>query len=323
VRTFLCELIPRLRQDGIAFHTLSEVYQAHKSALANPDAGRTERVSSAQYHAYRQGDEAAKQSALRDLYGGRNAADRYATSRDYNLRELEISAIANELKQETPGRLIDFGCGNGYTLISLAHALKGWKFEGIDFTPSLIEGAHLLAAETTFTDNAPQFFCADAIAHIRDMGAASIDATLTERFIVNLPSRQAQHDFISQIARVLRPGGLFLMCEGSREGHHALNRLRQACGLEAIPENSEDNLSSLRFNDVEIENFLKLAGFDLLAKRGFSSYFAMSRALHPAFVAPQQPRFKSRINDLARSIQEGLPFTPGLGSNVLWALRKT
>ena len=64
------------------------------------------------------------------------------------------------------------------------------------------------------------------------------------------------------------------------------------------------------------------AGFELVRKDGFSYFFAMSRALHPALIAPQKPKFASKINDLARALQMQLPFTPGVGSNVLWVLRK-
>jgi hypothetical protein len=145
---------------------------------------------------------------------------------------------------------------------------------------------------------------------------------LTERFILNLPTVDVQKSTIADIYRVLAPGGLFLMCEGSMEGLRGLNALRTGLGLDEILPSSADNLSSLRFEDEEIEAFAEETGFELLAKEGFSFFFAVSRALHPAMIKPRKPEFRARINDLARQLQEMMDPEPGVGSNVLWVLRK-
>ena len=74
-------------------------------------------------------------------------------------------------------------------------------------------------------------------------------------------------------------------------------------GLEMIPKTSADNISSLRFDDPAIEKYLtEVVGFRLVAKQGLSSFFSISRVLHPAFASPEQPRFDARINDLARRL---------------------
>jgi SAM-dependent methyltransferase len=314
VRTFVTELVARLRAAGFAFHTLGEIFD-HSSSP--DDSGRSNTLSPEQHRDYWSGDDAARQRNLQQLYEARNATDPYATSRDYNQRELEISAIKRSLRDEPPGHLVDFGCGNGYTLISVAKDIPGWRFDGIDFSQAMIDGANTLKQAGDI-----RFICGDAIAHIAALAAGSLDGVLTERFLLNLPSKPAQHSFIREVARVLRPGGLFLMCEASMEGFRGLNDLRTSVGLDATPETGTDNVSAIRFADSEIEKFVDEAGFDLRQKYGFSAFFAMSRALHPALISPQKPKFKSKINDLARQLQEQLPFAPGIGSNVLWVLRK-
>lgn len=326
VRTFVSELIGRLRQSKIEFHSLHDLFERFSShmRLDQPaDLGRASIVTADQYKSYWQLNDAERQKQLKELYAQRNATDPYATSRDYNLRELEIAAIMKAIEGEPKGRLVDFGCGNGYTILSLARRLPGWIFEGVDFSQELIDGANALRDQAAGELRSEiVFHCDDAVSRVSHLPGGSLDGVITERFLLNLPSNSAQRDFIHEAARVLRSGGIFLMCEGSMDGFRGLNGLRTAVGLEEIAETGVDNLSSIRFDDDGIENLVQQAGFEILRKDGFSYFFAMSRALYPALIHPRKPKFKSRLNDIAGKLQMNLPFTPGVGSNVLWVLRK-
>lgn len=325
-RTFVTELLTRLRGEGFEFKTLAETAAMFPNMLSidgDSDRGRTDRLTNKDHESYWQQDDAAKQAAIQKLYDQRNAADKYATSRDYNQRELEIKAIGDALDGVKPGKLADLGCGNGYTLISVAQRIGGWDMTGVDFAPALIGGANQLLEEAgDAVKSNLNFQHGDALKFLAEIEEGALDAVLTERFILNLPTVDVQKRTIADIYRVLAPGGLFLMCEGSMEGLRGLNRLRSGLGLDEILPSSADNLSSLRFEDTEIEAHAESLGFELLAKEGFSFFFAVSRALHPAMIKPRKPQFAARINDLAREIQEMLPSEHGIGSNVLWVLRK-
>jgi SAM-dependent methyltransferase len=288
------------------------------------DAGRVTVHTPEEQAAYAAMDDAEKQAFLRREYEARNPLDPYATSRDWNARELEIEAIARHFPA-SPGRVLDLGCGNGYTLLSLAQRLGGgWDLCGVDFTPSLVEGAEALTAERAATlASVPRFVCADAIAHVEALADGSVDAVITERFLQNLPTREAQYRMIGEIARILRPGGRFLMCEGSQRGHRRLNELREACGLDPIPETSPENVSSLRFDDDDVERHAGDVGFNVTAVVAFPAYFAISRVLHPMLVAPDPPRFDAPINEAARRLQLALEHHPVIGSNVLWVLDRS
>jgi ubiquinone/menaquinone biosynthesis C-methylase UbiE len=286
----------------------------------NDDHGRTDRLTESEHVAYWHADPKTRQEQLRGLYDNRDAADRYATSRDYNARELEIAAIAAHVPS---GDVVDLGCGNGYTLISLAVS-RGEvnRFVGVDFSEKLIAGAQTLLGEMA-VQHGPKFVCADAIQYVAEMNESSIDCFITERFLLNMPDEKTQRNLIRGVYRVLKPGGRFLMCEGSMEGFRNLNALRRSVGLGEIAETSADNLSAIRFEDAEIEAFVtEGVGFRLLHKLGFATYFVISRVFHPLLIAPETPRFRSKINDLARQVQMGLPFAPGVGSNVVWVLEK-
>lgn len=263
-----------------------------------------------------------KQEFLRREYEERDATDPYATSRDYNARELEILAIRRALGE--PGRVLDLGCGNGYTLLALGAELEGFALSGIDFSPNLIDGAHrLLDARRGELKSIPVFVEGDAIALLAESADGSADYVITERFIQNMPTREVQLHVLRDIHRVLAPGGRLLMCEGSETGFDALNGIRDALGLAVIPPTSVENVSAMRFDDAEIERYaIEELGFHLADKTGFSTFFLIARVLHPLLVAPESPRFDAPINEFARKIQEHAPMLPGYGSNNLWVLEK-
>jgi ubiquinone/menaquinone biosynthesis C-methylase UbiE len=321
-RTFMIELLTRLQGFDHRFYTFADLYRMiPDKAEAEERGGRENVVSENEYEEYWQGNDAQRQALLKQLYNARNATDPYATSRDFNLRELEISAIRDALPPS--GKVIDLGCGNGYTAISLARSGGDHSFVGVDFAETLIEGARtLVAAEDPPLQRVPEFICDDAVEYVTRLASASIDAVITERFLLNLPERKVQQAVVRECFRVLCGGGRLLMCEASSAGFAALNKLRVSCGLPAIEETSTDNVSAVRLDDAEIEDFASRVGFRLVGRLGFSDYFIISRVLHPLLVQPLPPRFAAPINSLARKIQLQLPLDAGVGSNVLWVLEK-
>ena len=237
------------------------------------------------------------------------------------MRDLEIAAFRQGFT--TPGRVLDVGCGNGYTLLTLGETLEGFTLEGVDYMEKFVQGAiQLRDGRRDRLRSVPEFHCADAIEHLKTRASGSVDYVVTARFLQNMPSAQVQRDLIAAIYRILTPGGRFLMCEGSQDGFDALNDLRHAVGLDRIPATSADNVSALRFKDADIEAYAASVGFSLRSKLGFSQFFTMARVLHPLLVQPQRPRFDARINQLAKEIQSQLPFEAGCGSNTLWILEK-
>jgi ubiquinone/menaquinone biosynthesis C-methylase UbiE len=325
VRTFTEALVKELLNRGHKFRTLQQLYDMTCSQLkVEQERSAPTLYTQDEYEKYwKQFSDEQRQSFVRDSYNKlRNPADLYATSRDTNLRDLEIDAIRANLP--APGKLLDLGCGNGFTLFSLGRHLEGWSMTGVDFSEVLVRGAEAMLTEHEGQlRSTPKIILADAIAHIRALPDNSVDCVLTERFLQNLPSRESQYGVIREAARVLRAGGRLLMCEGSQDGFQTLNDLREGCGLARIPETGPENVSALRFRDAEVESFAEeKAGLTRIAKAGFSTYFVIARVLHPLLVSPQQPRFESRINDIAHTIQDHLPKDSTYGSNILWVYEK-
>jgi len=285
------------------------------------EAGRHTVHSEDEYRKYQSLSDREKQAFLKRTYEQRDALDPYATSRDTQVRDLEIAAFRRGLAK--PGRVLDVGCGNGFTLLTLGETLEGFDLTGVDFVEKLVQGAMQLRDNRRgLLRSVPEFLCADAIEHLKTRESSSIDYVITARFLQNMPSVQVQRDLIAEIYRVLTPRGRFLMCEGSQDGFDALNDIRHTVGLDRIPATSAENVSALRFNDGEIEAHAARVGFSLQSKLGFAQFFIMARVLHPLLVRPERPRFDAKINELAKEIQMQMPFEPGYGSNTLWILEK-
>ena len=284
--------------------------------------GRTTQHSDAEYEKYWRMTDEEKQNFIRESYKQRNPTDIYATSRDFHVRELEIQAILQGLGKR--GAILDLGCGNGYTLISVAKKLKDWPMVGIDFADNLVEGAKILTEQARHElQSEPQFIQGDAIKHLKGLADESTDYVITERFVQNLPNRGVQTQIVEQAYRILKKGGRLLMCEASEDGFNNLNQLREKVGLSVIPATSADNISAIRIVDPEFEKDAESrVGFKIVKKLGMSNYMLMSRVLQPLMTHPLPPRFDSSFNQFARLIQEQTEFMPGFGSNVLWVLEK-
>jgi ubiquinone/menaquinone biosynthesis C-methylase UbiE len=256
---------------------------------------------------YRAASTEQKASIVRGIYDQKDSDQIYATSRDFNLRELEISFIEKHL---IPGDVLDIGCGNGYTLLRLASKIQA-KFIGIDFSPNMIDGAKRLTKEFSHKLKCvPSFRVGD----VRQLSFEndSFDCVISERCLLNLPSREDQYHTIREVHRVLRNKGVYLMVEGTEDGLIRLNKIRESVGLSPIPSVSPDNVSSLKFHEREIEHFLGRF-FDIEVIQFFGTYYLISRVVHPLLIYPEEPKFDAKINYVARKVAEVFPDVGKLG----------
>ncbi|NQT90526.1 MAG: class I SAM-dependent methyltransferase [Candidatus Omnitrophica bacterium] len=151
------------------------------------------------------------------------------TLKDPRLRDIEIETLIEHLPRK--GRLLDAGCGNGYTTTELLRKIPKLNAVGVDYADEMIRGASKRVARLKGISGRAQFMTGD----MTDLGSmfdcGEFDIIVTVRSLMNLESWQAQKKAISQLARALRQGGLFLMMEGSLQARGCLNKLRSAIGL--------------------------------------------------------------------------------------------
>jgi ubiquinone/menaquinone biosynthesis C-methylase UbiE len=310
--SFVAELLQYVKRKGHRTAYLDDVFlevtgQPEARQAAPPPAAVSEPVG-ARVSAYQSASGEQKAEIVRALYDSRDTGQIYATSPDFHLRELEIAFLARHIP--AGARVVDLGCGNGYTLLSIAKRLNG-DFLGIDFSSKMLEGARKLTARYgAELKSTPEFRQGD----IRRPALAdnSADVIITERCLQNLPTREDQYAAIREIHRILRPGGVYLMVEGTENGLGRLNHVRLQVGLPIIPSVSEDNVSALKFDEEEITTFLE-GLFAVEHRQFFGTYYLISRVVHPLLVHPEKPRFDAKINAIARQVADLLPDVGNLG----------
>lgn len=115
----------------------------------------------------------------------------------------ELRRIAAELQLRRDGTLVDFGCGMGGPALWVARE-TGARLVGIDGALAATEGAAARAASVGMSERA-RFVVGSFAA--TGLDTASVDAAMSEDALQYTVSKQAA---LSEVARVLRPGGRFV-----------------------------------------------------------------------------------------------------------------
>lgn len=141
-----------------------------------------------------------KQS-VRNRFGA--AAVRYADS-PVHAAGPDLERLLREAAVQGGERVLDLGCGPGHTALALA--ARGCEVVGLDLAAPMLDHARRLAAERGLQSVRFERGDVEALPHPR--GAFD---RVTSRFSAHhYPEPQAA---LREVARVLRPGGLFLLSD--------------------------------------------------------------------------------------------------------------
>jgi SAM-dependent methyltransferase len=217
-----------------------------------------------------------------------------ATHQDVWQRWLEIETIKPYLRRDD--RLLDVGCGSGYATRLLSPLVR--EAVGVDFSESMIARARAAAAGR----NGLRFEVGDVLT-IDPQAFGEFDVALSVRCLINLESWELQQRALQNIARLVRPGGRFIMVEGLADGRRALNALRTSVGLSEMP----TVWHNVDFEEATLMPWLDRF-FTVADRRHFGLYDFIARVVHPMSVAPAAPVYDSPINrtgaQLAVTMQE-------------------
>ena len=152
-----------------------------------------------------------------------------STMRDDVTRNREIEAIrrlldhAGTLRGSSAKDVIDIGCGNGYLLETLRKQQPAETLTGIEYTPEFVEIAKARKVEN----------CSIIHGDVRALPFpdASFDVAITERCVINVMDTADQARALTEIARIIRPGGYFICIEAFMDGLRQLNEARDELGL--------------------------------------------------------------------------------------------
>lgn len=253
---------------------------------------------------------------IKKHFDSKASENRNATSPDYNLREVEISSISKYLTNGQ--RILDLGCGNGYSTLMYASKFSS-EFLGLDYSEPMINAAKSLTKKFKLAGNV-NFKVKDVINH--ELPNSYYDFVITQRLLINFPSENIQKKIINNIYKTLKLGGKYLMCEGTIQGHERLNQLRLQSGLEEIPSVSTSNFWSLKLDESKIHEYIKNK-FTIEAIEPFGIYFFISRVIHPLLVKPNTPKYNAKINRIAANLESKLSNKfMDIGHQRLYVLRK-
>src|SRR5438094_10076790 len=114
-----------------------------------------------------------------------------------DLRESRIRKLLRLLEDETPGRLLDVGCAGGELAALLA--TRGWRVQGAEAEPALVEAARArgVEARSVDLDRAPL-----------PWPAGAFDAVVAAEVLEHVVDT---NHLLAEIARVLRPGGALVV----------------------------------------------------------------------------------------------------------------
>ena len=258
-----------------------------------------------------------KITEIQEYYRVRAGSGRYATSPDFNLREVEIDYLSRWMKDGL--QILDVGCGNGYS--TLCHAtMFASQFVGVDFVPEMVNEARNLLKD--FWPKGEIEFRVGDVTKL-EFPDSSFDIVVSERCLLNLPTKSDQWLAIREVARVVKPGGLYLMLEGTMQGLQRLNEVRARFDLDPIPEaDPKYNWFSNKFDEDEMIP-VALSSFNKLEQiQRFGMYYFISRVINPLLVKPDQPKYDAPINTIARQICSQFPNFEDIGHVALFVFRR-
>lgn len=247
---------------------------------------------------------------VKAFWNSRAGLGQWAGTRDVNLKQLEMQAIASYVRDGM--RVLDVGCGNGIMAIELARRYAA-RVTGIDFAEEMVAAARTLADGVDLKGTL-EFRVGD----VRTLAETErFNLVYTERTLINLPDWPAQRDAIAGIGRLLAAGGAYVMCEHSQDGLNGMNEFRARVGLPEM----KPPWHNRYLRDAEIEG-AAFPGMKLETVSHFSAtYYFVSRVVN-AWLAAQEgkePDYDAPVNQLGLK----LPPLGNFGQGRIWVWRKT
>jgi len=214
-----------------------------------------------------------------------------AGTKDYNAKIIEIEALSKFFKKNI--RVLEFGCGNGFTALELAKRFNV-KIDACDYSPEMISEAKKMQKKKRLF-NGVRFFLADIKKKLEI--DPIYDLVFTERMLINLDSWRSQKKSIIKLVNCLKPKGSLVLMENSATGLKIINDYRSMLGLKKI----KAPWHNLYLDDKRMLNF-KINNCKLIEVIPYSStYYFLSRVVN-AWLANEkgmEPNYNAKINKLA------------------------
>lgn len=209
-----------------------------------------------------------------------------STMEDVVVRDKELALIRHFFSlvagsSSDPKRVLELGCGNGWVLGRLAEEFHRGSYHGLDFSLAMLAAARKQSPRPTSLTRSD--------ARRLPLASTAFDIVLSERCLINILSWDEQQAALDEVARVLKPGGHWLLIECFTDGLDNNNLARTQCGLDEIKVahhnkyfEKGDFLRAVAPNFTLIDPMkLDPSAGHLLAENFLSSHYFIARVLHP------------------------------------------
>ena len=229
--------------------------------------------------------------------------DAESTMPDHFVRKKEIETILETLSflNKKDLKILEIGCGNGVLLNEL-YKNNYTSVTGIDFLEEFVK--------LSKSRNLPYEVKVGDVRSLQ-FDNESFDVLISERVIINLLDKEHQSKAFSEVRRVLKKKGYFIMFEASEDAWINSNNAREEFGLSKVPmpsqnrwfkENELDSFIDKRFKIIKEINRQKLQPSNVL-----SSHYFMSRVVHAAIIKSLAGDIALRNTHFTRFFSELLP----------------
>jgi ubiquinone/menaquinone biosynthesis C-methylase UbiE len=224
-----------------------------------------------------------------------------ATTNDYWFRILEIKEIKkalNKIKKKT--NVLDIGCGDGFSTISICKKFPKCNFVGGDYSKNMIASANTLLKKEKIKIQNIKF----KVLNLLELSSLNkkFDVVITDRCLINLPNKTLQKKAIRGIWQVLNKNGYYIMVENFIEGHEKINKIRKRIGLPKISINW--------YNFFLDEGFLNkniCSHFDIIDRKNISSlYYLITKAVYSKIcqIDNREPDYDHPIYKIVTNLDE-------------------
>jgi len=244
--------------------------------------------------------EGASADQIRDYWNQQAeqfGSDPRATTNDIWLREIEITSVSTILdRMDANDRVLDIGCGNGFSTIRWARS-HSQEFVGGDYSSAMIsEALQALSSEPPTVRQRLDFRTMDVL----NLPANEFNMVISDRCLINLESKADQFLAIDQIARALKPGGTYVAIENFKGAQLNFDDLRVQLDLQPIPVRWHNLL-------LEEDEFVEHAArrFRFIGARNISSlYYLVTRGVFSKLCSLEgkEPTYDHPIYEIAAEL---------------------
>ncbi|WKZ26167.1 MAG: class I SAM-dependent methyltransferase [Candidatus Paceibacterota bacterium] len=232
-----------------------------------------------------------------------------ATAPDSFYRQLEVNRIEDYLRDST--KVLDIGCGNGYSTIKFAEKFKKSSFVGVDYSGEMIKYARQAANKSSKSVQVRVNFEEGDVRELSDLPFLKnqkFDFIVSERCLINLLNWEEQKHSLLEMKKLLKKKGRIILCENTLEGLDRLNDLRKTFDLFPIkvrwhnfymPEGKLISFSKKNFKFLEANNIGSL-------------YYIISRVVYAklAKMENKEPDYLHPINKIASQLPSIGEYSP-------------